>query len=144
MIPLHSAARRRLLGAAAIASVVLAPGSADTEVDVGEVMIYGFGAQSCANWLASQAQGNAAVSAGFLGWVGGYLSAVNAWTKGEDVLKDSNFQAAIAWIDSFCRDNPKETVALAAREFVLARTGDGSQGAPVVQGNPRREPAIDP
>jgi hypothetical protein len=57
----------------------------------------------------------------FAQWVAGYLSAANnvAFVNDkEDVLKGSDFDGLMAWIDNYCRANPLDTVEKAAVQLL--------------------------
>jgi len=64
------------------------------------------GARSCGVWLEA-AKEDDWIRVVLEGWVGGYVTAANAWIEGkEDWLEGSDVASAMLWIDKYCRENP--------------------------------------
>jgi hypothetical protein len=98
--------------------------------------VYGNGAESCAQWterrqlaasLSSQNKGSmdwmAASSNSFMDeqWVYGFASGYFvAHGESRKPLAIKEISGATAWIDDYCRQNPLESVATAARQLVDA------------------------
>ena len=81
-----------------------------------------YGQYSCGQWLeAKKADGT--VRTVMIGWVAGYVSAVNAWIEGkEDWLEHSDIPSAMSWIDKYCRENPLSKSTYAIR-FLMYELG---------------------
>lgn len=92
--------------AAALASAPTAPA------------IYGYGADSCGQWLESRERGgiNGLAAAS---WLAGYVSAIGV-TEKRDALNGRRLTDAEYWIDNYCRDNPQRRIVLAAEAMLAA------------------------
>jgi hypothetical protein len=85
------------------------PGSAVTMISPGM--------DTCSTWTQGRrSHGVAELNA--RAWIAGYLSALNAAVSGHlnvDILKDNiDVEGLWAWIDSFCRNHPLDTIQSAA------------------------------
>jgi hypothetical protein len=74
------------------------------------VAIHGFGSQSCGAWIEARRQRNQ-VSVGMGSWVLGYITAYNTFEGTGNVLRGTDLEGTLAWIDKHCRDNPTEDLA---------------------------------
>jgi hypothetical protein len=84
-----------------------------------ETAIYGFSA-SCGTWSKERgAHSRAAVEYG--DWLLGYLSGfASSGIYPVDVLKASDPEGAVAWVDGYCRSHPLDRLADAARAAMFA------------------------
>jgi hypothetical protein len=88
-----------------------------------EVTQYGSGFKSCETYIDGRDPQSLDYTE-FLGWLGGYLSGVNAISlKTNDVLGSSDLTQAIYWLDSYCNANPRQPFALAVQALVTERHG---------------------
>ena len=77
--------------------------------------IVGPGASSCINWTdARKVDGRLAGE--YVSWVKGFLSGINITNYySTDILEDSgDLEEYFAWLDHYCRQNPREPIATAA------------------------------
>jgi hypothetical protein len=52
-------------------------------------------------------------------WLSGYLTAFNAYRSGaSDILTGTDFDSAVAWVKSYCRDHPTVVVHGAATKLI--------------------------
>jgi hypothetical protein len=81
---------------------------------------YGVGTFPCRNLL------NPANDLVFSAWLGGYVSGVNfgadTWIsapgKIADLTKSVDFEILEGWVKAYCRHNPNEVIADAAKEMI--------------------------
>jgi hypothetical protein len=87
------------------------------------VILMGAGTNSCGRWLEKrtdplthyqQAQ-----------WVYGFVSGINwaSWSAGKEQAKPLDFDAAVAFIDQYCRNNPLDPLVSAAAALVQETGG---------------------
>ncbi len=84
---------------------------------------FGSGIKSCESWVAAKEEHYAvAKRARFHGWTSGYLTAYSLWVEqGSGPVSSRNSSVgAWAWIDAYCNDHPKTTVAAAAEQLILS------------------------
>jgi len=68
-----------------------------------EVITYGAGFRSCDAYIEARQQ-RSPEEAGFLDWLGGYVSAINAFSLSTDsVLGKSDITKAVQWVDEYCQ-----------------------------------------
>jgi len=80
--------------------------SSTTAEQADEAMVYGNGYKSCRTYLDSRMQ-QSPDQRGFIDWLGGYLSGVNAMSLNTNsALGDSELTNAVTWLDDYCRVNP--------------------------------------
>ena len=87
---------------------------------------FGFGIKTCESWVAAKEDHYAAAKrARFHGWTSGYLTAYSLWVEqGAGPVSSRNSSVgAWAWIDTYCNDNPKKSVAAAAEQLILSLKG---------------------
>lgn len=78
-----------------------------------EVITYGAGFKACSRYIEARQQSSDGESP-FTDWLGGYVSAVNAFSLGTDnVLGSSDLTGAILWIDAYCQAHPAVSFAAA-------------------------------
>lgn len=79
--------------------------------------VNGMGLQSCTTWADHRRAGQPvdAYGASMTAWVGGFISG-----QQEVVLGDDEPRAAFAWIDTYCRDHPLDSLADASVQLVDA------------------------
>ena len=64
-------------------------------------------------------------TAEFTGWLGGYLSGVNALSfSTTDVLGNAELTDALSWLESYCGTHPLSTFSAAAEVLVTDRPLD--------------------
>ena len=92
-------------------------GSASYAQQEGTVII-GAGSLSCGKWL--EARNNPRMHDQFEQWVLGYMSGINwaAWTKKQKQADLPDAEAALAFIDQYCRNNPLDPIVAAAAALV--------------------------
>jgi hypothetical protein len=78
---------------------------------------FGVGGDSCGAWINARAKSDAARHGS---WVLGYISALNVWgvIGREDALKNVDAAGIYQWLDTYCQENPLETIATAAGKLV--------------------------
>ena len=105
---------------AAAAFALLMGASASTETYAAQPMSYGTGFKTCAAYLDARQQQNPDQMV-FVDWLGGYLSGVNAISKGStNVLGTSDITSAIFWLDNYCREHEPARFAAAVDARVTA------------------------
>jgi hypothetical protein len=78
---------------------------------------FGVGNKSCDQYVSDAQQPDR----GFVyeTWLSGYLTAFNAYNPGvSDILIGMDFDGAVAWIKSYCREHPTAVVHMAAVKFI--------------------------
>ena len=86
-----------------------------------DVTTYGVGFKSCSSYITARQQQGADESS-FVDWLGGYLSAVNAFSLSTDnVLGNLDLTAAILWVDDYCQAHLGERFSSAAEARALAK-----------------------
>lgn len=78
---------------------------------------FGVGNNSCDQYVSDAQQPDR----GFVyeTWLSGYLTAFNAYNPGvSDILSGADFDGAIAWIKSYCREHPTVVVHMAAVKLI--------------------------
>ncbi len=89
-----------------------------------EVIIYGAGFKSCSTYIGARRQ-QGADEAAFMDWLGGYVSAVNAFSlKTDNVLGSSELTKATLWVDDYCQAHPAVRFAAAADARVISGDRD--------------------
>jgi hypothetical protein len=98
--------------------------------------VHGAGNSSCGQWLKYRSNGDGATEFQFQAWIDGFLSGINfAGTDLPDVIGDATVYlrsgrqpvdsvAWYAWIDSYCRKNPLDPLAIAVealREELISK-----------------------
>jgi hypothetical protein len=82
---------------------------------------YGFGTKSCGAYLDARAH-NKELETAFTTWATGLFTGINAVRGGDtDVLKGTDMQGAMYWLDNYCHGNPTTMFAGALIEFVNDR-----------------------
>jgi hypothetical protein len=105
---------------AAAAFALLMGASSATATHAAEAMAYGAGFKSCGTYLDAREQRNTDEMA-FVDWLGGYLSGVNAISKGStNILGTSDITGAIYWLDNYCREHAPARFAAAVDARVAA------------------------
>ena len=89
-----------------------------------EVFTIGVGTNSCGKWL--EAAPSPGTRAQFRSWVLGFLSGVN-WHSSTTQAKVPDPEAALAFVDEYCKRNPLHLVALGAA--ALAQESGGPKAA---------------
>ena len=90
--------------------------------------IVGAGAETCANWTAYKRKDDPA-RYGAIDWVLGYLSSFNSFVSADgDVSRNLPAEQIAAWIDTYCEDRPRESVANAALALIAALKGANGVG----------------
>jgi hypothetical protein len=97
--------------------------------NAGDVHVLGVGGRSCGTWTAERSKsdtpnpdipgsdGALAESA----WVFGFLSGIGFVAQnGDDPVDDTDADAALSWVDDWCRAHPVDTIADAAATFYFA------------------------
>ena len=79
----------------------------------GRYWIYGVGRQTCSTYL--EARRNSGISEiSYKNWISGYLTSSNRSSKDTyNLLGNTDFQGALAWLDRYCKKSPKNTVYMA-------------------------------
>ncbi len=80
--------------------------------------IWGGGASDCGVWLERRKNDNDLQQAQ---WVMGFISSYNyyiGYKDDVDVFGDVSWQAVMAYIDKYCRENPLKTIPDAADAFI--------------------------
>lgn len=80
--------------------------------------VYGYGADSCGQWLEARSRGSVNELAAS-SWLAGYASAASIARKG-DALQGKRLEDAAYWVDNYCRDNPQHRVVIAVEAMLAA------------------------
>ena len=79
----------------------------------GRYWIYGVGRQTCETYLEARKTGGFS-EISYKNWVSGYLTSSNRSTNDTyNLLGDTDFHGAMAWLDRYCTKNRKNTVYMA-------------------------------
>ena len=94
-----------------------------------KVTMIGAGNNSCGAWTAAKSSGKRIE---YVGWLLGYATGVNV-EKGaaRDVLKDTDADAIVGWMDNFCANAPLVRIEMAAEALI---------GELMLQQQPRLQP----
>ena len=86
--------------------------------------IYGYGAQSCGDYLSARKGSD---SSPYAAWVNGFLTADSYWIslsakRKVDFRFDTDLNGTMYWLENFCREHPTRAFvyavnAFAARQF---------------------------
>jgi hypothetical protein len=80
-------------------------------------IIFGEGLGSCSTW--TQARQEKSLKQGLSAqWVAGYMSGMNAESRGPDALSGTDFLGVMAWIDNYCGAHPDDGIGTAARALM--------------------------
>ena len=90
------------------------------EKDKDEPMAYGLGAASCGAYLEARKQ-RGFDAALYLPYVTGFLTAINDTNSPgtTDILRDTDLDGALHWLDNYCRRQPTTTFADALGALVV-------------------------
>ena len=79
----------------------------------GRYWIYGVGRQVCETYLEARTDGGIS-EISYKNWISGYLTASNRSSDDTyNLLGDSNFKGALAWVDTYCNKHPQNTIYMA-------------------------------
>ena len=83
---------------------------------------YGFGTNSCGDYLAARKAGNAGLGSLYTAWFTGYITDESEWTTTiehatVDELAGTDLNGALYWMEKFCREHPTADFAVAAAAF---------------------------
>lgn len=88
----------------------------------GSYTAFGYGLNSC-DAYASVYEDKTQWPQYYTIWLGGYLTALNAfWYEGQDVIEETDLQAASRWLYNWCTKNPMKNFAAAAEALIAERT----------------------
>jgi hypothetical protein len=85
-----------------------------------EWVVYGQHGQSCGTWLEARNKKSNSNTAQLQSWVLGFIS--GAGYAGIN-LKETDFNAALYWIDNYCKDSPLKTILDATEGLVIELAG---------------------
>lgn len=85
-----------------------------------DVFVIGIGTNSCGKWLEAKASPNA--RAAYRNWVLGFVSGVN-WHAPGPQARFPDAEAAVAFVDKYCENNPLHIVGLGAAALVQEAGG---------------------
>ena len=84
--------------------------------------VMGVGQESCEIWLTERRDASSSGSRAWFHeeWVLGYITAANRWVHdGKDLASDVDNDRLFEWLDGYCRDDPKQSLSVAAEALVL-------------------------
>lgn len=86
--------------------------------------MYGYGVNSCGDYLQSRADKNPFQASAYSTWFTGYLTEASAvysvlYGRVVDFLGDTDINGAAYWMENYCRKYPTAHFASAANEFVV-------------------------
>ncbi len=100
------------------AGLLVVLGIAGVSAARAEVVQYGAGLRTCAEFVAAKEE-QPAVEVEVLDWLAGYVSGTNlAFIRINSVLGDTNLGGAASWLGTFCRTHPTTLVAVATDVLV--------------------------
>lgn len=84
------------------------------------VMIIGNGTRSFAEWSGNRGNPSGVNTIAMEAWIGGFITAFNNYGPGRsgNVLNGMTSDAVWTWMDSYCRVNSQDQLAVAAVAFV--------------------------
>ena len=83
------------------------------------VTIYGTGTVSCGK-LVQDIRGNPQAIKHYETWLGGYITAYSVYTSPTGVVgNDTDLQALMEWVHTYCQKNPTQIVAAAAIKLII-------------------------
>jgi hypothetical protein len=126
----YCTARPRAPFAEAAAALVFGARAGPTSHALGDATSYGAADKSCQVYRDSRAQREVDYWTEFTGWLGGYLSAVNAVSlRTANVLGDAELTDAVRWLDDYCGAHPPMSFGAAVEALVAANLpGRASSG----------------
>ena len=83
------------------------------------ITVVGPGNETCGRWLEARRDGGTREIA-FGAWLGGYLSAINQYGGGGDILNGMRLEDARLFVDNYCREYPIRTVKHAADALIIS------------------------
>lgn len=79
----------------------------------GRYWIYGVGRQTCQTYMEARKSGGIA-EISYKNWISGYLTSTNRATDNTyNILGNTDFHGAMAWLDRYCAKNKNNTVYMA-------------------------------
>ena len=84
--------------------------------------VMGVGQESCQTWLTERRDALSSGSRAWFHeeWVLGYITAANRWVHdGKDLASDVDNDRLFEWLDGYCREDPKQSLSVAAEALVL-------------------------
>jgi hypothetical protein len=110
----------------AIAALVMMAGCAQASA-ANHVMIFGNGTRPCSDWSDDRRDPTSATTIALEAWLGGFVTAYNTYGPGHsgDVLDGMSADAVWSWMDSYCRANPRDQLAVAAVALIDDRKASG-------------------
>lgn len=108
---------RRVYRSGVVLALLFANSSAKA-VDVdGRALIYSVGTESCGHFNAERKAGR---DNPYLGWLGGYLSAINRVTpETYDIRGGTDMDGIMLWLDKYCDSHALDTISDAVEALVL-------------------------
>ena len=105
---------RKVVTILCLATTLVAPSWA-----AGEVVLFG-AVVSCGKWLESRQ--TPSLFSQYRQWIFGFVSGINWETSGPQA-RPPDFEAAVAFVDGYCRNNPPHSIALAGAALVQETGG---------------------
>lgn len=126
----YCSSRPRAPFAEAAAALVFGAKTGPTTHGPGDATSYGAADKSCQVYRDARAQREVDYWTEFTGWLGGYLSGVNAISlRTANVLGDAQLTDAVHWLDAYCGAHPPTSFAAAVEALVAANSpGPASSG----------------
>jgi hypothetical protein len=75
---------------------------------------WGAGTKSCGDWTAGHYDPNSLEAVAQNAWLGGFLTAADAYGAPESSAPQQSFNAVTAWMENYCSANPLDTITTAA------------------------------
>jgi hypothetical protein len=108
-------------GALLLVSCLPAP-AADAQ---GLMKLWGNGSNSCGKYLSQIAEYHRVAEDAYVSWLAGYATALNDDMAGtHDVLRGTDLDGSIAWINKYCSEHPTELFYTAAKKLTEFLRGE--------------------
>lgn len=117
----------RWIGTLSIATIIVSPVAAETSQGVAVIVPSSKGVPSCGSWTAAHGHPSDGAAFQYEQWVAGFESGLN-WARSDargDVLRNTDREAILGWVDRYCRKHPLDTLVSAVFRLdrELARRG---------------------
>ncbi len=109
--------RAKLLGLMTLIAAALASGQTWAQIQGSPFLVVGAGLAPCEAWVEARRDRTAVA---FEQWVLGFVSGVSAASPGIAPLFRTDGQTVAGWVDNYCLEHPRETIATAGAAFVSA------------------------
>lgn len=88
--------------------------------------VYGTGVESCGQWTAGRK--DPLTELRHHSWLMGWISGASYYRNSE--VPETDFHAAVEWMNNYCHDNPLEQISVGAKQLILQLDWKEAKHAP--------------